>query len=113
MPSNLRPQGVRRLPRGKINVREAATRVAHGGCGLRPRQDGAKSGEGGGARPPPFECLITRESYWLNGVIPAGHSGGAGAGLTPVERDWMTPDPSEQKLRCPVVPTLTGQPMIV
>jgi hypothetical protein len=53
------------------------------------------------------------KNYWLSGVIPAGHSGGAGAGATPVESDWMTPDPSEQKLRCPVVPTLTGHAIIV
>jgi|HubBroStandDraft_1064217.scaffolds.fasta_scaffold01787_10 hypothetical protein len=105
--------GVRRLPRGKVSVRKGATRVAPGRYGLRPWQGGAKNGEGGGARQPPFECREGRQNYWLSGVIPAGHSGGAGAGLTPVESDWMTPDPSEQKLRCPVVPTFTGQPMIV
>ena len=45
--------------------------------------------------------------------MPAGHDGGAGAGLMPLGSDWMTPEASEQKLRCPVVPTLTGHAMIV
>jgi hypothetical protein len=66
---------------------------------------------GGEATKPPL--LKSHPNYWLSEFIPAGHDGGAGAGLIPLGSDWMTPEASEQKLRCPVVPTFTGHAMIV
>ena len=79
-------QGVRRLFRVNVNVRKAATRVTQAAAGCAHDKTGPRKEKAEAPGDRPLSCPITREDYWLNGGIPAGHSGGAGAGLTPRNR---------------------------